>query len=119
MINTDISIYVPVFNGEKTIQKCINSIFKQTLKPKNILIINDCSNDKTLDILKEYGNKITILSNSENKGVSYCRNLAINKLGNRFIASIDADVELESSWLETLYNKMLKKKNYFNWWKII
>ena len=45
MINTDISIYVPVYNGEKTIEKCVNSILNQTLKPKNILIINDCSND--------------------------------------------------------------------------
>ena len=50
MINTDISIYVPVYNGEKTIEKCVNSILNQTLKPKNILIINDCSNDSTLEI---------------------------------------------------------------------
>ena len=109
MINTDISIYVPVYNGEKTIKSCINSILKQTLKPKNILVVDDCSNDKTLQILKEYEDKITIYSNSENKGVSFCRNFAINKLGNRFIASIDADVELNINWLEILYNKMLKK----------
>ena len=49
----DISIYVPVYNGEKTIKSCINSILKQTLKPKNILVVDDCSNDKTLQILKE------------------------------------------------------------------
>ena len=108
MINTDISIYVPVYNGEKTIEKCVNSILNQTLKPKKILIINDCSNDNTLEILKKYGDKIKICSNSKNKGVSYCRNFAINDLGTRFIASIDADVELASSWLETLYSKMQK-----------
>ena len=45
MINTDISIYVPVYNGEKTIEKCVNSILNQTLKPNKILIINDCSSD--------------------------------------------------------------------------
>tara|TARA_B100000963_G_scaffold81507_1_gene69373 strand:- start:2466 stop:3329 length:864 start_codon:yes stop_codon:yes gene_type:complete len=110
MINTDISFYVPVYNGEKTIEKCVNSILKQTLKPSNILIINDCSTDKTLEILKGYGPKITIYNNSENQGVSFCRNLAINKLGTRFIASIDADVELDNNWLETLYSKMQKKK---------
>ena len=108
MINTDISIYVPVYNGEKTIEKCVNSILNQTLKPKKILIINDCSNDNTLEILEKYGDKIKICSNSKNKGVSYCRNFAINDLGTRFIASIDADVELASSWLETLYSKMQK-----------
>ena len=110
MINTDISIYVPVYNGEKTIEKCVNSILNQTLKPKNILIINDCSNDSTLEILKGYGDKIKIYNNSKNRGVSFCRNLAINKLETRFIASIDADVELDSSWLETLYFKMQKNK---------
>ena len=103
MINTDISIYVPVYNGEKTIEKCVNSILNQTLKPKNILIINDCSNDNTLKILEKYEDKIKIYSNSENRGVSYCRNFAINELGTRFIASIDADVELTNNWLETLY----------------
>ena len=80
MINTDISFYVPVYNGEKTIEKCVNSILRQTLKPINILIINDCSKDGTLEILEGYGQKIKIYSNSENQGVSYCRNLAINKL---------------------------------------
>ena len=106
----DISIYVPVYNGEKTIEKCINSILKQTLKPKNILIINDCSDDTTLEILKRFGEKIEIFSNSKNQGVSFCRNFAINKLGTRFIASIDADVELNDNWLESLYFKMQNKK---------
>ena len=110
MINTDISFYVPVYNGEKTIEKCVNSILKQTLKPINILIINDCSTDGTLEILEGYGQKIKIYSNSENQGVSYCRNLAINKLNTRFIASIDADVELDDNWLETLYSKMQTNK---------
>ena len=110
MINTDISFYVPVYNGEKTIEKCINSILKQTLKPKNILIINDCSDDTTLEILKRFGEKIEIFSNSKNQGVSFCRNFAINKLETRFIASIDADVELNDNWLESLYFKMQNKK---------
>tara|TARA_B100000989_G_C19451550_1_gene431979 strand:+ start:1 stop:864 length:864 start_codon:yes stop_codon:yes gene_type:complete len=110
MINTDISIYVPVYNGEKTIENCINSILSQSLKPKNIMIINDCSNDNTLEILKGYGNKINIHNNTQNSGVSYCRNLAINEIKTRFIASIDADVELEYNWLETLFDKMQKKK---------
>ena len=110
MINTDISFYVPVYNGEKTIEKCVNSILRQTLKPINILIINDCSKDGTLEILEGYGQKIKIYNNSENQGVSYCRNLAINKLNTRFIASIDADVELDDNWLETLYAKMQTNK---------
>ena len=88
MINTDISIYVPVYNGEKTIEKCINSILNQTLKPKNILIINDCSKDLTIKILKKYKDKIKIHNNTKHYGLSFSRNFAINNLETRFIASI-------------------------------
>ena len=106
MINTDISIYVPVYNGEKTIEKCINSILNQTLKPNKILIINDCSSDNTLEILRKYKDKIKIHTNLKNYGVSYSRNYAVNSLESRFVASIDADVELDKKWLETLYHSM-------------
>ena len=47
-MDKDISIYVPVYNGEKTIKACLDSILNQSLKPKKILVINDNSNDKTL-----------------------------------------------------------------------
>ena len=80
MKNTDISIYVPVYNGEKTIEKCVNSILNQTLKPKKILIINDCSSDNTLEILRRYENKINIHNNLKNYGVSYSRNFAVGKV---------------------------------------
>ena len=111
MINTDISIYVPVYNGEKTIEKCINSILNQTLKPKNILIINDCSKDLTIKILKKYKDKIKIHNNTKHYGLSFSRNFAINNLETRFIASIDADVELDIRWLETLYCEIEKNNS--------
>ena len=60
-MDKDISIYVPVYNGEKTIKACLDSILNQSLKPKKILVINDNSDDKTLDILNEYKNKIEII----------------------------------------------------------
>ena len=110
MKNTDISIYVPVFNGEKTIKKCVDSILNQTLKPCKILVINDCSNDSTLNILREYKDKINIHSNSENLGVSYSRNFAVNNLETRFVASIDADVELDKNWLKNLFKDMQENK---------
>ena len=63
MINTDISIYVPVYNGEKTIEKCLDSILYQTLRPNTILVVNDFSNDQTSEILKKYGEKILVHDN--------------------------------------------------------
>ena len=113
MKNKDISIYVPVYNGEKTIEKCLNSILNQTLRPDNILVVNDFSNDRTSEILKKYGEKIVVHHNSKNCGLSFSRNFAINKLNSRYIASIDADVELDPKWLEILYEDMQKNQITF------
>ena len=50
-MNSKISVYVPAYNAEKTIETCINSILNQTIRPDTILIINDCSTDETAKIL--------------------------------------------------------------------
>jgi len=106
MNNSEVSIYVPVYNGQNTIESCINSILSQTVKPNKILIINDNSKDGTGEILKKYSDKIEIINNEKNLGLSYIRNLAINYLKSKFIASIDADVELTNNWLEKLIDKV-------------
>ena len=109
MNNYEVSIYVPVYNGQSTIESCINSILSQTVKPNKILVINDNSTDKTAEILKKYSDKIEIINNEKNLGVSYIRNLATNYLKSKFIASIDADVELTNNWLEKLIDKATKE----------
>ena len=109
MNNSEVSIYVPVYNGQNTIESCINSILSQTVKPNKILVINDNSTDKTAEILKKYSDKIEIINNDKNLGVSYIRNLATNYLKSKFIASIDADVELTNNWLEKLIDKATKE----------
>ena len=63
MNNSEVSIYVPVYNGQNTIESCINSILSQTVKPNKILVINDNSTDKTAEILKKYSDKIEIINN--------------------------------------------------------
>ena len=80
MNNSEVSIYVPVYNGQNTIESCINSILSQTVKPNKILVINDNSTDETAEILKKYSDKIEIINNDKNLGVSYIRNLATNYL---------------------------------------
>ena len=52
----NVSIYVPAFNAESAIKKCIESILSQTLKPSKILVINDCSVDNNLKILSKRDN---------------------------------------------------------------
>jgi len=105
----DVSIYIPVYNGEKTIENCLNSVFKQSLKPSKILVINDCSTDNTKKILENYSSKIEIINLTENLGLSYVRDLAINKLETNYVAAIDADVELDEKWMEDLINSLKTK----------
>ena len=105
-MNSDVSIYVPAFNAENTIEECIKSILSQTIKPSKILVINDCSTDNTLKVLSNFENKIEIINNKKNMGVSYSRNLAKKYLKTKFIASIDADVEIYPEWIELLVNKI-------------
>ena len=106
-MNSQISIYIPAFNAESTIRVCLNSILAQTLKPFEILVINDASTDNTKNIRIEFGDKITIIENPTNLGVSHSMNLANNHLKTKFIGKIDADVELNSNWIEILMKKMI------------
>jgi glycosyltransferase involved in cell wall biosynthesis len=110
-MTSDISIYVPAFNAENTIDKCLNSIFKQTVYPAQILVINDCSTDSTYKILEKYNKKIKVINNKENLGLSCSMNIANKNLNTRYIAKIDADVELETDWLEKNLNKLRSKSN--------
>ena len=109
-MNSQISIYIPAFNAESTIKSCINSILTQTVKPLEILVINDASTDNTQSILLEFGNKINIIENPKNLGLSYSMNIANNRLKTKFVGKIDADVELSSNWIELLMKKMASEK---------
>ena len=85
-MNSKISIYIPAFNAETTIKLCINSILAQTVRPLEILVINDASTDDTQNILLEFGNKINVIKNPTNLGISHSMNIANNHLKTKFIA---------------------------------
>ena len=112
MIVNDLSIYISVYNGEKTIEKVLFSIFKQSIQPQKILIINDGSTDSTNKILEKYKNKLTVITNTNN-GLAYSRNLALKLLNTKYVACIDADVEIEENWLKLMYDKI--KENKYHW----
>ena len=107
-MNNYISLYIPAYNAEKTIEKSIESILQQTLIPKEIIVINDCSSDKTLNLLKNF-NQIKIINNNKNYGLAKSRNIALKNSKYDFLASIDSDVVCEKNWLETLFNTMKEK----------
>ena len=75
-----VSVVVPVYNAEKYIDKCINSIIKQTLEDIEIILINDGSRDKSLEICKKYehiDSRVRVID-KPNSGVSSSRNIGID-----------------------------------------
>lgn len=93
MVEEKVSIIIPVYNSESTLKRCIESVINQTYKNIEILIINDGSKDKSLNIMNEYKNKDEriIVINQKNKGLSGARNIGINNATGDYITFIDSD----------------------------
>lgn len=101
-----VSIIVPVYNVEKYLRKCLDSLINQTLKDIEIICINDGSTDKSLEILEEYKNRDSriILLNQENSGQSIARNNGIKKATGEYIGFVDPDDWVDLDYYEKLYN---------------
>ena len=103
-----ISIIVPIYNVEKYLRKCLESVVNQTLKDIEIICINDGSTDNSLAILKEYAQKdarIKII-NQENSGVSASRNKGIELATGEYLMFLDSDDWLDLKALEILYKEI-------------
>lgn len=103
---TKVSIIVPVYNVEKYLRKCLDSLINQTLKDIEIICINDGSTDKSLEILEEYKNRDSriILLNQENSGQSIARNNGIKKATGEYLGFVDPDDWVDLDYYEKLYN---------------
>lgn len=92
-MNPYLSIIVPVFNGEKHVERCLNSILNQTFVDFEIIVVNDGSTDNTLSILKKIAqndNRIKIID-IENGGQSNARNIALRMCKGTVVGFVDAD----------------------------
>ena len=106
-----ISVIINVYNKEKYIKKCLDSIVNQTYKALEILIINDGSTDNTLNIIKKYKDKrIRVINNKKNIGLSLSRNVGIDNAKGEYLYFVDADDFIEKDTIEYLYN-LIKKYN--------
>jgi len=108
-VKMKVSIIIPVYNAEKYIKKCLDSILKQTYKNIEIIVINDGSTDKSYDVLKKYEDKI-ILINQKNHGVSYSRNVGIEKATGDYIMFVDGDDWIDIDMIENMINE-IKEEN--------
>ena len=100
-----ISIIIPIYNSEKYLNRCLNSVLDQTFKDIEIICINDCSIDNSLKILKEYSkkdNRIKIIDLVKNCGVSNARNTGLNNVSSEFVCFLDSDDFLENDFCKSL-----------------
>lgn len=105
-----ISVIINVYNGEKFIKKCLDSVVNQTYKNLEILIINDGSTDNTLKICESYKDKRIKIINQNNKGLALSRNVGIKHSKGEYLYFVDSDDFIESDTIEYLYN-LCKKNN--------
>ena len=103
-----VSIIVPVFNVEKYLRQCLDSILGQTFNQFEVIIVNDGSTDNSGAICQEYearDNRIVYLE-KENGGVSEARNLGLDFATSEYIIFIDSDDWIEPTYVEVLYEKI-------------
>ncbi len=118
----DVSVIVPVYNAEKYIRKCIESVLQQTLSSWELILVDDGSKDNSLEICQEYAQKYRgiVAIHQENGGSSVARNFGLRKATGRYIAFIDADDWIHTRMLEVLVEKAEQTNadivicNYFN-----
>lgn len=110
--NEKISLIVPVYNVEKYLEKCVNSILKQTYKNLEIILVDDGSRDKSAEIcdkLKKVDNRIIVVHKT-NGGLSDARNAGIEIATGNYLGFIDSDDYIQNDMYEYLY-KLIKENN--------
>lgn len=105
-----VSIIVPVYNVDKYIKKCIESIINQTHKNIEIILVNDGSKDKSLNICKNYKNKDKRIKliNQENGGLPKARNEGLNIAKGKYITFVDSDDYVSENYIERLLSTAIE-----------
>ena len=93
------SIIIPVYNVEEYIKDCLESVKKQTFKDYEVIVVNDGTKDKSMDIVKNYDVKVI---NQENQGLSGARNTGAKEAKGEYIIFLDSDDWIENNLLEEL-----------------
>ena len=89
-----VSIAMGVYNAERTLRKCIDSIREQTYSNWELIVCNDCSLDRTQQILKKYQDedqRIRVINNDKNRGLAYSLNECIRQAKGKYFARVDDD----------------------------
>lgn len=104
-----VSVIIPIYKVERYIERCVRSLFEQTLDDIEYVFVNDCTPDRSIEILnniiKEYpakGRQIKIISHSHNKGIASTRNTGLDNATGEYIGWVDSDDWVEKNMFESL-----------------
>lgn len=101
----DISIIVPIYNAEKYLDKCIESLINQTKKELEFILINDGSTDNSEKIIKKYKDKRIKYFKNENQGIGKTRNFGIEKATGKYIMFVDSDDYIDKNMAKLMFDK--------------
>lgn len=104
MSRYSVSIIIPVYNGEKTIVKCVNSVLGQTLQDIQVIVINDGSKDNTQALLDKFTERNVRIISKENTGVSDTRNIGVKLAEGEYVFFLDSDDWIDSNLLEKMHS---------------
>ena len=102
----DISIIVPIYNAEKYLNRCIDSLVNQTKKELEIILINDGSTDSSEDIINSYKDSRIKHFSNKNQGIGKTRNFGLKKATGKYIMFCDSDDYLEKDTCEEMFKKI-------------
>ncbi len=108
----DVSVIVPVFNRSELLKRALDSVFSQSLPPRQVIVVDDGSTDDTIELLRSnYSSTVSAIS-QENAGVSRARNVGISASSHEWIAFLDSDDEWHSRKLEMQVDFLTQNPEY-------
>lgn len=104
-----VSVIIPCYNCEKTIERTLDSLSAQTLKEIEVILVNDGSTDQTKEVIEAYQQSHPefplVTYHKENEGVAEARNYGLSKVNGEYVGFLDSDDYADEKMFETLYNK--------------
>lgn len=104
-----VSLVIPLFNAENEIRICLNSIFKSSWPHFEVIIIDDCSTDRSLDVAKEYPCRIYTMDS--NRGPAKARNLGVSQADSEIILFLDSDTQVKEATIKQFYDAFQKHRD--------
>jgi glycosyltransferase involved in cell wall biosynthesis len=94
--STKVAVVIPAYNAEKTIRRALNSVAAQTVLPSRVIVVDDCSKDKTIAEVSKFIQEnnavpVTLVRNTSNVGPGYSRNLGWDATESEYVAFLDSD----------------------------